>query len=79
MWGSSGGQMKNNILRHPSSLESNNKGGFLGGNKKWNVRPASWAAPSEVTIISGGQRGNPFASVSFKFILDGSRVIFIHT
>jgi serine/threonine-protein kinase 24/25/MST4 len=50
--------MKNNILRHPSALESK---GFLSGNKKWNPRPASWAAPNDVSIFPP-QRGNQFAS-----------------
>jgi serine/threonine-protein kinase 24/25/MST4 len=57
MWGGNG-QMKNNILRHPSALESK---GFLSGNKKWNPRPASWAAPNDVSIFPP-QRGNQFAS-----------------
>lgn len=60
MWSSSG-QMKNNILRHPSSIESK---GFLSGNKKWNPRPASWAAPNDVSIFPPSGRANPFASVS---------------
>jgi hypothetical protein len=59
MWGGNG-QMKNNILRHPSALESK---GVLSGNKKWNPRPASWAAPNDVSIFPP-QRGNQFASVS---------------
>ncbi|EFA04463.1 serine/threonine-protein kinase 26 isoform X1 [Tribolium castaneum] len=59
MW-SNNGQMKNNILRHPSSIESK---GFLSGNKKWNPRPASWAAPNDVSIFpQAGGRANPFAS-----------------
>ncbi|XP_063917989.1 serine/threonine-protein kinase 26-like isoform X1 [Zophobas morio] len=61
MWGSNG-QMKNNILRHPSALESK---GFLSGNKKWNPRPASWAAPNNVSIFpsqQGGPKGSQFDS-----------------
>ncbi|CAH0556923.1 unnamed protein product [Brassicogethes aeneus] len=41
MWGSSA-QSKNNILRHPT-MDSK---GYMGANKKWNPRPASWAAPN---------------------------------
>lgn len=47
MWSSSG-QTKANILRHPSAIESK---GFLGGNRKWNNRPASWAAPNNLDIF----------------------------
>ncbi|KAJ8920782.1 hypothetical protein NQ315_004923 [Exocentrus adspersus] len=60
MWGSSG-QPKNNILRHPS-IESK---GFLGGNKKWNTRPASWAAPNNVNLFperNGATKNNTFSS-----------------
>ncbi|CAG9771316.1 unnamed protein product [Ceutorhynchus assimilis] len=51
MWGSSHQLKTANITRHPSTLEPPNKGGFLGGNKKWNSRPASWAAPVNVNIF----------------------------
>lgn len=39
--------LKNQILRHPSNVESR---GFLGLNRRWNSRPASWAGASNGTV-----------------------------
>ncbi|XP_066147529.1 serine/threonine-protein kinase 26 isoform X1 [Euwallacea fornicatus] len=62
MWGSNQHQQKSAaIARHPSTLDQLNLGGgggFLGENKKWNQRPASWAAPSNVNIFPPERNGH---------------------
>ncbi|XP_019757271.1 serine/threonine-protein kinase 26 isoform X1 [Dendroctonus ponderosae] len=59
MWGSNHQQKGGAITRHPSTLEPLNRGGgFLGGNKKWNTRPASWAAPVNVNIFPPERNGH---------------------
>lgn len=79
MWGSNNHQKGAAITRHPSTLAPLNRGGgFLGGNKKWNQRPASWAAPANVNIFppernghtppQNGGVGRGFASVSSKVL-----------
>ncbi|KAF7271492.1 germinal centre kinase III isoform X2 [Rhynchophorus ferrugineus] len=60
MWSSA--QKSTAISRHPSTLEPLNLGGggggFLGGNKKWTNRPASWAAPANITIFPHERNGH---------------------
>lgn len=58
--------LRNRILRHPSNVDGSR--GFLGLNRRWNSRPASWAGQlpdGNVTAAAG--RSADLSSVSFFF------------
>lgn len=61
MWGPGGHHKNNAVKRHPSALESK---GFLGVNKRWNPRPASWAAPHDVDVVLPPRMGPRSATMS---------------